>query len=216
MKKTPLIRVLLALGSQIDRYYGKSERTETNHDRNERILSDWTRRLGQFTIIIALISLFGLGISYLTLQDAQKATSLGNQAWIAPLSASFTGPVLINTPAEYEVTYDNVGRSPATDLAFDFFSGSVPMPDLERGELPNIPMNTTCAGLNSVAGADIIYPEQEGHYEVYKQLKGSAINAALLQGKRMEYFQGCFADKTLGEVHHSPWCFFCDPLGVAA
>jgi hypothetical protein len=127
------------------------------------------------------------------------------------MSAESSGQVVLGQPADYAVLYRDTGKSPAIDVNHAEVSNHIPMPNLGAGEYPKIPPNKTCAGLFPEKGSDILYPTT-GDYKFYRQLGGDAINADLRDQRILEYIQGCFTYETRGKPHHSPWCFFLQPI----
>jgi hypothetical protein len=151
-------------------------------------------------------------LGFISLRDARESVEISQRAWIAPMAANFSGQVVLGQPADYEVLYRNTGKTPAINVNHAEASNHIPMPNLDAGEYPNIPPNKTCLGLSPESGADILYPATEGDYRLYRQLRSDAINADLRNKKSLEYIQGCFAYETMCRRHHSPWCFFLQPI----
>jgi hypothetical protein len=151
-------------------------------------------------------------IGFRSLQDTREFAEVSQRAWIAPMAAEFSGQVVLGQPADYAILYRNTGKSPASGVVHSYDANHIPMPNLNAGEYPKIPPNKTCASLSPESGANIIYPATDVDYKLYLQLRGDAINSDLNEQRSLEYIQGCFAYETMGKPHHSPWCFFLQPI----
>jgi len=70
-QKPQIIRVLRALKRQYHRYAAEYEKQKSDHAGNERMMAFWTKRVGQFTILLAIIAVLSAGISFWSLRVIQ-------------------------------------------------------------------------------------------------------------------------------------------------
>ena len=88
-RKPITIRIFRALKRQYHHARGYGKKGETEHQRNEKTMARWTRRLGLFTIILAFIAAITAGILYITDQTLRKTLLIGQRAFVHLEKISF-------------------------------------------------------------------------------------------------------------------------------
>src|SRR4051812_18558292 len=107
-------RVLLALKRRVDKHYRRQQEQYSDHQRNERVLAEWTRRLGQFTIVLATVAILGLVVSWKTLTDNADALHRSQRPWVVAekIEAISVGEVPVEVcKVGYRVSLRNTGNS---------------------------------------------------------------------------------------------------------
>ena len=149
----------------------------------------------------------------LQLFEAHTATVEANRAWIAPVNAILEGPLIKGQPVPVEVIYQDTGKGPALDNNNSGDTGiTMPMSAAEAAEQQLVgPFRDTgnkCVGLKPKSGGPAIYPTGNVQMSIERTVPADDF---LLSGSRTFYVEGCFAYRTMGEVHDSSYCFWLGP-----
>jgi hypothetical protein len=82
-REAVIIRIFRAFKRQSVRQTTRPKKGETDHQRNERMMAGWTRRVGIFTIVLAGVAVIGAVISYYqwrALHSTDEATHIAASA----------------------------------------------------------------------------------------------------------------------------------------
>ena len=141
------------------------------------------------------------------MQDQLEEARIDQRAWIAPLNASLTRPL---DPASdivsITVSAQNTGREPALDI--------ISMATIDAAPQDKIEDRRACDRTFPQAGEAAVYPSD--HF-------GMTLNYAtqfatrpqivrdIIAGRQILFIMGCFAYRTMGQPHHSGYCFYLYP-----
>jgi hypothetical protein len=141
---------------------------------------------------------------------AKRALDASSRAWIAPANAYFTSEIAKNVPLSFEVQYRNTGRSPALDVH--------PIWKLQKVSGSKFDDNTfnafiesgdNCGSLTLVPGADVVYSDLPDPYKfIFDTHIPEWVDDDILAGRAAIVLQMCFAYRTMGQVHHTSFCYF--------
>jgi hypothetical protein len=133
---SPIMRAFMALKSQIYGYRREAKKAETEHAKNERMLAEWTMRLGQFTVVLAIVSIFGLGVSFCGLQETRETSQRQLRAYVGfdPEKSL----VIDKGSIGVKVTARNYGQTPADEVQINAQGGVFHVPLLESEHIPEV------------------------------------------------------------------------------
>jgi hypothetical protein len=194
---------------------------EQRHDAAEdffwrgQITAAWW--LNWITLTAAIIAIVTVGVLIFTLIDTRKDTVEANRAWLAPRSAYLQRPLVLNDHPGFRVTYDNVGKQPALNIALwwrvSIFDADALIHSLADPTLAETAFgeNPACSGHTSHKGAEIAWPSSlpEKYSSSYLESPNDPIiTQGVLDGRESVVVQGCFFYETFQEVHRSAFCFW--------
>lgn len=152
--------------------------------------------------------------SSIAVEIARQELNSHRRAWIVPLGAHFRGGIDLSRPIEIEISYENVGNEPAiipnsvtSILHTKLFSG--PEAEFNRSTIDA----STCPQIESADSGLIVYPRQLRAYSNTTLIPASVLNAEAVEGAKTLYVTGCISYITLGEIHHSQYCFYLRSTG---
>jgi hypothetical protein len=192
-----------------------------HHDDAEVIV--WRRQiraawwLNGITLAAAIIAIGTVIVLICTLIDARKATVEADRAWLAPRSAYLQRPLVLNDHPSFRVTYDNVGKQPALNIALwwrvSIFDADALMRSLSDPTLAETAFgeNPACSGHTSHKGAEIAWPTSltEKYSTSYIETPNDPIiTQGVLDGREAIVVHGCFFYETFQEIHRSAFCFW--------
>jgi hypothetical protein len=181
----------------------------------------WLQVLGLFILVVYAVATIAIWRANKKAADA--ATSAANtardtlvassRAWIAPNTASFTSKIAEHVPMSWGVQYSNTGKSPALDVHPIWSLQQVPVSKFEDNTFNAFieadKASDACTHLGTAPGADVVYPDQPNGYKlIFTNHQPEWVNSDVLSGNTAVVLQMCFAYKTMGEVHHTSFCYF--------
>ncbi len=132
------------------------------------------------------------------------------RGWIVPRNMMLEETLVKNQPAKFKLLFDNPGTTPAIDE----FQQSVPMLVL-RTAVDGEPLRKyiadadICQKTEPSKDGRVVYPSTNPNhaYEYRMTYPAEFIGDEFMTGKQVLLVVGCFKYRTLGEVHHSAYCF---------
>ncbi len=121
--KPVIVRIIRSLKRQYHRLEWNQKKTETPHQVNERMMALWTRRLGIFTVILAIIG----AITAYILYETDQTSRLRDRAFIYFGDPSVT-PYPPNQPILWAagIAVGNAGNMPARRVSIRFACPDAP------------------------------------------------------------------------------------------
>ena len=174
----------------------------------------WWKKLLEWTAVLTGVGLLlvniGLWKATKKAADAAKqSTSASARAWIAPQNAMLSSEPVLDQPVTIEILYGNPGKEPALDVHPIFKIKPIAKARFDDNTFNSIvEADDLCHSLGTAPGADVIYPDQPGGYKLRMGLPPNWIKNDIVGGEAALVIEMCFAYKTLGEVHHTAFCYF--------
>lgn len=207
----------------------KEDASNTNLALVERInRSD--RWMIALTAVIALAGLASAGIFgwQLNIMSGQlDEMKFESRPWIAVTSFGLVNPDDPVEPLKTRITYQNVGRIPATNVRNWLNPGYLIKPTLPPGrwnELPTWREGTAfvpshiCEGVMGSPSKTVVYPSITLGFSIDTAQRPQLSNAQLKelagmvrQKEAIYIVKGCFAYDAGGATKHSTFCAFLDP-----
>jgi len=174
--------------------------------------NDANRVIALGTVVLALISLFGL-------RDARHTFEIGSRAWISPIAVGLAAPIESGKPINIGLRYNNVGNLPATDLHAHFILYSFQDREIDDGSaMRTISYSDVCAGVDPWKDAEVVYP-RSGGVTMTVSLKPIDSKTAeriplyddFMSDNHTLVVQYCIAYRTIGGTHKSAFCYYYRP-----
>ena len=137
----------------------------------------------------------------------------GNRAWLAPKNAILLKELKVGEPMQIEISYQNVGKSPAQDVREYLNIRMLPDPTIPSPEFnASIEADDICGRLEPVKGAAIAFPEQPEANSIQFSTKGPTeeidADSDVMSGKKTIVIEMCLAYTTMSRVGHTSFCYF--------
>jgi hypothetical protein len=140
------------------------------------------------------------------------------RAWIGPIDAHINNPVAVG-PLKAVVAYGNTGREPSptiSTLAPRIFSyaewnGGEAVKAIEdvKSECLKAPVNDTIARITfPTTGFSSFNASYDGTPQNIRDVNKISISDGVVSGQQFLVIQGCFAYRTVNEVHHTAFCYY--------
>jgi hypothetical protein len=197
---------------------GSEDRLHRTHERNY-----WRRQikvakiLNVLTFLAALVGVIGLFFIWKNLEETHLATVYANRAWIKTdvpkgLDVRNDNSGEVSTI----VTFQNVGRTPATDVVVSA-EGYVMLPIVEPvgshsgGVLDHQPFreNDICERMPNEGNAGTVWPDSSS-VNFASGANTTPSYADIMRQPTFYVYQGCIKYNTLGETHRTKFCYFYD------
>ena len=111
------------------------------------------------TIILAIVAIC-------TLVRNEITTRRSERAWISVLGATLGAPLEEGKPIRFTVIFQNTGKQPAIDLAFNNQNAVITAPPYEDWTGLSVSKNTSCEGLSPIEGEFVAAPNSAGTLSV--------------------------------------------------
>ncbi|RXH12732.1 hypothetical protein [Bradyrhizobium guangzhouense] len=175
----------------------------------------WLRRretlYARIAVGISIVSLFVSAIvsgcaAWVTYQNGQIARA-ADRAWLGPASMRLNEKPAGGKRLEFLFEYQNSGRQPALKVSHFLGSHALTGPDDTTNRKRALEDVEACKRLGS-GDHQVIFPGK-GNLEPYHPT--SELLSKAIEDHSPIYIDGCFAYQTLGEPHHTAFCFKYDP-----
>jgi hypothetical protein len=190
---------------------------------SRRSTGNWFRKFGEPSTIIALLMLVAVGGLYWTthalVTEAKSSFEEGTRAWLAPVAASLISQVENDKPINIGLQYNNVGRTPASDVNVSYQLLIFPNEAVDNGKaMAAIASKDVCEGVEPASGSEVIYPGP-GRAQLIltitptdsKTGKRIPLYDNYIGGRHTLAAQFCIAYKTFGVTHKSAFCYLHRP-----
>lgn len=133
------------------------------------------------------------------------------RAWIAPTNVRLDGGLTPGKEIKVLIDFANSGKEPAFNVVTKSGAGLEP-PFTEQDLATQLQLgpqylNTNiCEEAKPVDGMPVIYPSTVQHQSA--QLGGGFLADDYTARRQMFFVFGCFGYRTMGEIHHSQFCFW--------
>jgi hypothetical protein len=148
---------------------------------------------------------------------AHESYVASQRAWIGPIDAHMTAPVAVG-PLKVGVTYGNTGREPSPTIgvlipkifSYADWNNGVAVTAIEaiKNECLRTPINETIARITfpttGFASFNISY---DGTPQNIRDVNKIAVTNGVVSGQEIAVIQGCFAYRTVNEVHRTAFCY---------
>ena len=142
---------------------------------------------------------------------ARENTVAGSRAWVGPNGATVDNTPSLGNPVNFAITYQNSGRTPATNMAYtaDPFVVTV---EEDKAGVTNAKLfnnlNKCLAGAIST-GSQVVYPSTGfASNQLTLTLDKSLVDDKVVGGDKLIGVIGCMTYETFKTPHHSTFCFF--------
>jgi hypothetical protein len=159
-------------------------------------------------IVVAII--YGLQLSQMIESNRLTRDSLiaNSRAWISPVNANITSEISKNAPLEFSITYTNSGRSPALDVHPVYSLDKIPSSKFADNSINDfIEGKDVCEGVDIKPGAQVAYPDLPDTF-MFKVALPGWIDDGVISGETTMLARMCFVYKTMGQVHHTAFCYY--------
>ena len=159
---------------------------------------------------IAVAIIYGLQLDQMIESNKLTRDSLiaNSRAWISPVNANITSEISKNAPLEFSITYTNSGRSPALDVHPVYSLDKIPSSKLADNSINDfIEGKDVCEGVDIKPGAQVAYPELPDTF-IFKVGLPGWIDDGVISGDTTMLARMCFVYKTMGQVHHTAFCYY--------
>jgi len=130
-----------------------------------------------------------------------------SRAWVAPVEPGFISPLVNGNPIEFFIRFDNRGKSPATDVHYQYDKTTKFIDN--NSLIENIlSAKIVCEGVTTAEEGDVIY--QGINKEAFK-LTTSTDSKDYIQfmaGQKTLLIQMCVTYNSLKETRHSAFCYY--------
>ena len=173
--------------------------------------------LNCITGVGTVVGLVGLVFVYLTLESAERSTTIANRAWIAPLRIVVEDKFRLGEKFAYRVAFQNVGKEPATNIVIDAVEGTIDAPAV-AGSWDAVFTRSgvkkyDCQKVHPNSGGLVTYPSVSPPNEFTASTdKLIPDEDAVLNGTKILYVKGCFGYETFNEGHYSWFCYYWTPI----
>jgi hypothetical protein len=147
-----------------------------------------------------------LGVCWSVL-EAREATIDANRAWIASIEARLGHPLRIgDDKVAISVSVLNTGHSPALDTVYSAIVDAAP-----DGHISD---KRVCSSTIPKEGQAALFPSDHlgGDLSFSAQfVKDKNAVADVMAARQILYVMGCSAYRTMGQTHHTGFCFYLQP-----
>jgi hypothetical protein len=156
------------------------------------------------TIILAIVAIC-------TLVRNEITTRRSERAWISVLGAALGAPLEEGKTIRFNVLFQNTGKQPAIDLAFNNQNAVITAPPYDDWTGLSVSKNTSCEGLSPIEGEFVAAPNSGGTVSIrgFDSGRGDTritADKSLIDGVSHYYIRGCIAYVTFEEIHHTGFC----------
>jgi hypothetical protein len=178
-------------------------------------LAKFTGWVAAFTGVFVIVS----ALQFCTLQSTDKTTRealvTSNRAWVGPLTATMNA-VQKDKGVEGTIQYQNVGREPASNFFPSIISKVYSLAQWNDGTATNeiISLAANCLSISQVAkGLQVAFPNTgfssyQLHFDTSNGEPKIIVTDDIIAGKEIVKIQGCFAYKSIGQFHHTAFCYY--------
>jgi hypothetical protein len=149
---------------------------------------------------------------------ARESYVASQRAWIGPTDAHIAAPVVVG-PLKAGVTYGNTGREPAPTISTltprifsyaDWNNGeAVRAIESVKSECLKTPINETIARITfPTSGFSSFNASYDGTPQSIRDVNKVAVTDGVVSGQEIAVIQGCFAYRTVGEIHRTAFCYY--------
>jgi hypothetical protein len=178
-------------------------------------LAKFTGWVAAFTGVLVIVS----ALQFCTLQSTDKTTRealvASNRAWVGPLTA-IVNAVQKDKGIEGTIQYQNVGKEPASNFFPNIISKVYSLAQWNDGTATNeiISLAVSCLSISQVAkGLQVAFPNTgfssyQLHFDTSNGEPKIIVTDDIIAGKEIVKIQGCFAYKSIGQFHHTAFCYY--------
>ena len=163
--------------------------------------------LNCLTAIAACFAFVAAGGVWWSIHDAREATIDANRAWIAPIDARLEHPLSKDDDkVTIQVRVLNTGHGPALDTVYSATIDAVP-----DGHISD---KHPCASIIPKEGQAALFPSDDlGGVLSFSAQFPTDKNAIadVMAAHQILYVMGCSAYRTMGQTHHTAFCFYLQP-----
>jgi hypothetical protein len=143
-------------------------------------------------------------------EAASSSVIASSRAWISPTGAGLDSPLALGEKLKFSIQYNNPGRSPAFDVHPVYTITPIGVERFDDNTFnPLIESTENCIPLQPAVGADVVYPEQPNGYTLQFRLNDPKwVTEDMVKGNVAIVIRMCFAYRTMGEIHHTSFCYF--------
>jgi hypothetical protein len=206
-----------------------AKKTDTSAHANKNSNHDWYDKTHLIILFATFASAFAAAIftGWLASRTNELARDSNEQlisvtrSWIVPTGAKLDGKILLDHNQRVKITFENVGKEAAWDLAhfrgqgqlFDVIIDGKQMPYIDLQTAP-WPINPFC-GVNpsQVVNRRTVYPSSKNEDITYV-FNSPFVTQDFIDKKKSFTVIGCFLYRTPIEpdkIRHSPYCFYFQP-----
>lgn len=190
---------LAAMQGQLNEMKGTSSQTDQMIESNRRLAEAATKQAE------AAIE---------SVKAARDSLIASERAWVGPRSARSDG--IPEKEREYPIymDYQNSGREPAIEMAYDVLAFAFSGEDDSSGSVRNriTGFIDSCKIKWQPHSAQVVYPSTGGlgltGYVLSTKLSATEIDDDVVSGAKSVAYAGCFSYKTVGTIHRSSFCYF--------
>lgn len=165
------------------------------------------QRLNWLTGIAAVFAFVAAVAVWRSVLEAREATIDANRAWIAPIDASLEHPLSKDDDkVMVSVSVLNTGHSPALDTVYSAIIDAAP-----DGHISD---KRPCASTIPKKGQAALFPSDHlgGALSFSAQFPTDKNPIAdVMAARQILYVMGCSAYRTMGQTHHTGFCFYLQP-----
>ena len=146
-------------------------------------------------------------------KTAKNTMVLASRAWIAPSDAYITSDLNKSVPLEVAIEYRNVGRSPALNVHPVFKFDKVPVSKFDDNTVNDfISATDVCRDVGPRTGRRWIFLGSSDPYKLMFTIRAKDwVDDDFVAGNQALMARLCFAYNTIGEVHHTSFCYYYIP-----
>lgn len=165
------------------------------------------------TIVLAYTSMEGLGVARKGLKDAKEVFETDSRAWVAPVAVGFDGQLTNGYPITVAITFENVGKTPATDVHYRFTKKVVPNSAREEEEIAitDVEESYVCKDILPAKQAPVVYPGGKGTVYTETLNPNTDEYKQFMAGGQTLIIRMCVVYNSLGKVRHSAFCNYYTP-----
>jgi hypothetical protein len=197
-----------------------AQNKSTSDNKKQRFINWLTLFAIMAYTTIAVLQWLEIHQSGVDTRKIAKAAIATNRAWIAPNSINLFSSLESGTPLKFQIGALNLGREPALGVVYNIQSYGVPYIPEDAVSI-NFGPNITCKGLEPTPRDGIVfYPIQAKMLVpqiIPDTLEKRQLIEAVMNRKESLVIDGCFAYRTVGEVHTSMFRYFLrDRPGISS
>lgn len=178
-------------------------------------LAKFTGWVAAFTGVLVVVS----ALQFCTLQSTDRTTHqaliASSRAWVGPLTITVNG-VQKDKGIEGIIQYQNTGKEPATNFLPSYLADVYSIDQWNSGDASKdiVSVGNKCLGISNVPkGLQVIYPNTgfsayQLSFDTGNEPNKIVVTDRIIAGTDIFKLQGCFVYKSLGEFHHSSFCYY--------
>jgi hypothetical protein len=171
--------------------------------------------LGSADAWTAIATVFLVGVGIWGVIETKGALEATQRAWLTPIGAQVTRPLVVDQGIRFNVTFINPGREPATDVVVKIRNDTIDSYNPLYAEMTgvNVPENRACDGLKPISGRSIMAPTGPNIAGFAWSLDSRhgepqlLVDERIIRGDKFYVVTGCAAYVTYYKPRKSSFCY---------